>query len=245
MARAGIIQRKAGIAILLAGGLLISACAQTIALDRGEAFTPRSATPRVLLMPADIELSELSAGGIAFPKAEWTEAAKGHVSQALDEFLKLRNATLVAYEAPPDLSPEAHRQGQIIKLHGAVGNAVLAHKFNPASALPTTRDKFDYTLGEGVRVLGGATGDPQGADYALFVYIRDSYASGERVAVMIFGALLGVGLPGGVQVGFASLVDLESGDIVWFNRLVSGVGDLRTAEPARKTIENLLSDFPL
>lgn len=49
---------------------------------------------------------------------------------------------------------------------------------------------------------------------------------------MIFGLLLGVGLPGGVQVGFASLVDLET-------------GDLRTLEPAKKTVENLLSGFPL
>lgn len=249
MARAAITRRKTSIGMVLGFALLVGACAQTVSLNQAEEFTPRSATPRVLLMPADIELSELSAGGIPFPKAEWTSAAIGHVSAALDEFLGARNATLVAYQAPPELSPEARRQSQIIKLHGAVGNAVLAHKFNPAFALPTVRDKFDYTLGEGVKVLaggaGGPTGHEQGADYALFVYIRDSYASGERVAVMIFGALLGVGLPGGVQVGFASLVDLETGDIVWFNRLVSGVGDLRTREPAKKTIENLLSGFPL
>lgn len=238
MAPVAIDCRRVRITILLVLGGLLSACAQTTTLDQGEAFTPRSATPRVLLMPADIELSELSAGGIPFPKAEWTEAAKGHVSVALDEFLKARNATLMAYETPPDLSPEAHRQGQIIKLHDAVGKAVLAHKFSPASALPTVRDKFDYTLGKGVRVLGGA-------DYALFVYIRDSYASAERAAAMIFGLLLGVGLPGGVQVGFASLVDLETGDIVWFNRLISETGDLRTLEPAKKTVENLLSGFPL
>ncbi len=52
-------------------------------------------------------------------------------------------------------------------------------------------------------------------------------------------------MPGGQQVGFASLVDLETGDIVWFNRLVSGVGDLRTAEPARAAVDDLLADFPL
>ena len=235
-------RRRVRPAILLVLGCLLSACAQTVMLNQGEAFTPRSATPRVLLMPADIELSEVSAGGIPFPKAEWTTAAIGHVSVALDEFLSARSAKMVAYEAPPESSPEAHLQGQFIKLHSAVGNAVLIHKMNPMFALPTVKDKFDYTLGEGVRALAGAE---QGADYALFIYIRDSYASGERVAVIIIGAILGVGLPGGVQVGFASLVDLESGDIVWFNRLFNTVGDLRTAEPARETIENLLRDFPL
>lgn len=130
MAPVAIDCRQVRVTILLVLGGLLSACAQTTALDQGEAFTPRSATPRVLLMPADIELSELSAGGIPFPKAEWTEAAKSHVSVALDEFLNARNATLMAYEAPPDLSPEAHRQGQIIKLHDAVGKAVLAHNTN-------------------------------------------------------------------------------------------------------------------
>jgi hypothetical protein len=245
MARAAINRRRARASLLLGVGLLMSACASTIALQQTEEFTPRSATPRVLLMPADIELSELSAGGIPFPKAEWTTAAMGHVSVALDEFLSARSATMVTYVAPPEFSPEAHRQGQLIKLHGAVGNAVLAHKFNPAITLPTVRDKFDYTLGGGVGALAGGVGDSRGADYALFVYIRDSYASGERAAVIMFGLLLGVAIPGGVQVGFASLVDLQSGDVVWFNRLLSAGGDLRKPDLARSAAADLLSKLPL
>lgn len=241
MARNRFNQRCVKFTAILIAGFLVSACPATTALKSTAEFTPSSATPRVLLMPSDIELSELSAGGIPFPKAEWTDAAKGHVTVALEEFLGARNAKMVAYVAPPEFSDEARRQDQLIKLHGAVGNAVLTHKMNPALVLPTVKDRFDYTLGEGVRILA----DSQDADYALFVYIRDSYASGERVAVIIFGALLGIGLPGGVQVGFASLVDLETGDIVWFNRLINTVGDLRTAEPARESVENLLSDFPL
>ena len=243
MARAATGRRKIRMGLILGLGLLVGACAQTIAFNRAEEFTPSSPNPRVLLMPADIELSELSAAGIPFPKAEWTQAATGHVAVALEDFLGLRNARTLAYAAPPEGSPEAHRQGQIIKLHGAVGNAVLAHKFNPALPLPTVRDKFDYTLGTGVRALTGGGG--QDADYALFVYMRDSYASGERGAVMILALLLGGFIPGGIQIGFASLVDLETGDIVWFNRLVNPGGDLRTAEPAKKTVENLLADFPL
>ena len=242
MARAAINRRKSRVGMILSIGLLAGARAQTIAFNRSEEFTPSRPSPRILLMPADIELSELSAAGIAFPKAEWTKAAIDHVAMAIDGFMGSRNATLVAYEAPPESSPEAYRQGQIIKLHGAVGNAVLAHKFGPAQSLPTVRDRFDYTLGEGVRVL---VGDGGAADYALFVYIRDSYASSERAAVMMIGLFLGVAVPGGLQVGFASLVDLGSGDIVWFNRLVNPAGDLRTRDSAQKTVENLLADFPL
>ena len=86
--------------------------------------------------------------------------------------------------------------------------------------------------------------DKYGSDYALFVFLRDSYVSAGRVAVQIFAAAFGVGISGGTQVGFASLVDLKTGDVVWFNRLVSTSGDLRTADAAEKTISGLLENFP-
>jgi hypothetical protein len=54
--------------------------------------------------------------------------------------------------------------------------------------------------------------------------------------------LLGAAVPGGSQVGFASVVDLKTGDIVWFNRLVRGAGDLRTPEAAAETVKALVSD---
>lgn len=234
------VRRTAGFAVALAA-LLLAGCAQTTAFKSAPEIELRGESPRVLLMPADIELSELSAGGISFPKAEWTEAANQHVTAALDEFLRERNAELVAYAHPTEGSEMARRHTQLIKLHGAVGNTVLIHKFMPPLALPTKEDKFDWTLGKGARALR----DAHDADYALFVFIRDSYSSGGRVMVIMIGALLGVGVPGGVQVGFASLVDLETGDVVWFNRLISETGDLRTPEPARRAVDNLLADFPL
>ena len=53
-----------------------------------------------------------------------------------------------------------------------------------------------------------------------------------------------VALGGGVQVGYASLVDLRNGDVVWFNKLQRGFGDLREAGPARESIEALMSGYP-
>ena len=49
-------------------------------------------------------------------------------------------------------------------------------------------------------------------------------------------------MPGGTQVGFASVVDLKTGDIVWFNRLLRPQGDLRTPEAAAETVRALVSD---
>ncbi len=57
-------------------------------------------------------------------------------------------------------------------------------------------------------------------------------------------AILGAGVRGGQQVGFASLVDLRSGDIVWFNVMARGTGDLREAEQALDASRVLLSELP-
>jgi len=47
-----------------------------------------------------------------------------------------------------------------------------------------------------------------------------------------------------VQSAHASLVDLKSGEVVWFNRLRRLSGDLRETEPAAETLEALLADYP-
>jgi hypothetical protein len=83
-----------------------------------------------------------------------------------------------------------------------------------------------------------------GARYGLFVWIRDSYASAERKAAMVALALLGVGISGGIQVGYATLVDLETGQVLWFNRLARGSGDLREPASAAETIDSLIRGFP-
>jgi hypothetical protein len=49
---------------------------------------------------------------------------------------------------------------------------------------------------------------------------------------------------GGEQVGYASLVDLNTGRVVWFNQLNRMSGDLRNPAPAVETVEALLKDFP-
>ena len=82
-------------------------------------------------------------------------------------------------------------------------------------------------------------------DYALFVFVRDSYSSAGRQAVIVAAALFGVGVQGGQQIGFASLVDLRTGRVVWFNRLASQYGSLKEEKPAAETVKHLLEGMPL
>ena len=196
--------------------------------------------PRIVLMPLDVELMELDMGGVLEPKPDWTAAARRFITEELRAGKSKRGFRLEEfpeqYPGPPE---EQDLVDQLVKVHAAVGRTIRQSR-KPMQELRSLGDKPKWTLGEDVRVLRARTG----ADYALFVHVRDSYASDGRKLVMIAGAALKTGIMGGVQSGFASLVDLQNGDIVWFNQLGRVTGDLRTREPAAETVQMLLKDFP-
>jgi hypothetical protein len=196
-------------------------------------------TPRVLLAPIDVQLFELTAGGMSEPKAEWTKSARVHMDAALRNEMNSFGAELVAYDEPPAESEAAHRHDQLFKLHTTVAISLEEHEYLPTNRLPTKKD-FDWALGDGPVALGG----DRDADYALFVRLRDSYASAGRHAVIFLAAAAGYSLQAGQQVGSASLLDLRTGRIVWFNRLFRGSGDVRNAQGAAETVEALLAEFP-
>ncbi|MGD2126407.1 MAG: hypothetical protein PVG99_10020 [Desulfobacteraceae bacterium] len=204
-------------------------------------FQQPAPSVRVFLMQPDIQLTELSAGGLQEPRADWTAAARKNITKALTDLLKEREDSLVLYREPKNNPATLHLHNQLIKLHEVVGETILIHKYLPAYALPTKSKGFDWSLGEDVDTLR----EQHAVDYALFLYIRDSYVSAGRAALMVAAAAFGVGLSGGVQLGFASLVDLRTGQVVWFNRLYRGTGDLRTPEPAREAVQQLLANIPL
>ena len=222
-------------ASLLLAGCVTTSHKQITALER-----PEARAPRVLLMPLDVELSELSAGGLPEPKAEWTAAANRHMDTALKAINAELDLHLLDYDEDKLSADKRDEIIQLLKLHGIVGNSILLHQYVQPYALPTKAGKFDWSLGSSVRHLREETG----ADYALFLWVRDSYSSGGRVAVIMLAAVMGVGVQGGVQIGFASLVDLQTGNIVWFNRLARPTGDLRNEAAARETTLVLLKDLP-
>jgi hypothetical protein len=224
---------KVRTAIIAAAFVVVSpAWGQSKNLAPGFTHLPKGAT--IVIMPADIELFSMSAGGVLEPKADWTETATRHLKAAFikrKEKLGLRTVELAEKDAD-----ELH---EVNTLHAAVARAIDMHHFGSLS-LPTKEGKLDWSLADAVAPVKKASG----ADYALFSWIRDSYASAERKAAMIGLALLGVGLSAGIQVGYASLVDLNTGQVVWFNRMARGHGDLREAEPAAETVDALLAAFP-
>ena len=221
-------------------GLALSACAQTRSFVQEDASRQPTPGARVLIMPPDVEVSELTAAGLLEPNAAWTAAAEVNIDRALESVLGEFGAKAVRFNPNGSLirKPEV---SQLLKLHGAVGSSILVHQYMAALRLPHKQGRFDWTLGKDAAIIGKA----YKARYALFVYFRDSFSSDARVALNVLTAMVGAGVQGGQQTGFASLVDLTDGDIVWFNVLHSTTGDLREAEAAREASRTLLSELPL
>jgi hypothetical protein len=227
------ITRPLLLAVLLAAGAVQAQEASSKQLAPG--FTARSADSRLVILPADMELFSMSAGGVVEPRDDWTKAAQKNFVAALAGERKRLGASVTQLDAA-----QAEEFSEIVILHRAVADAISMHHRGGLMELATKRERLDWSLGDAVRPLKERTG----ADYALFTWMRDSYASPERKAAMLGLALLGAISLGGEQVGYASLVDLNTGRVVWFNQLNRMSGDLREAAPATETVEALLKGFP-
>ena len=199
-------------------------------------FTHRPTASTLLVVPPDLELFSISAGGVTEPRADWTSAAQRHFREALHARRKAFGPRFKELTAR-----ELDEFAELSALHGAVADTVLLHHvMGGVWRLPTKPGGLEWSMGEAVTALREKTG----ADYALFISLRDSYASAERKATMVAMALLGVGLAGGSQQGYASLVDLRDGRLVWFNALRRAAGDLREPSSAEETLDALLQAFP-
>lgn len=222
---------------LAAACLLLAGCTTTRTQLALGAETKPAAGARILLMQPEVELSLLTAGGVQEPRADWSKAARANLARQLEEQMKTRAHGLNVVDEDDVTDP---RSNQLLRLHDAVGQSVLMFNYGPLR-LPT-KAGFDWTLGPGAQALAAE----HKADYALFVQAKGTYASGGRIATAIGMSLLGVSVPLGQQQVFASLVDLKTGKVVWFNVAVAGPNaDMRETPGANSLTASLLKNIPL
>ncbi len=190
--------------------------------------------PKIILIEPDVELAQVLASGATETRADWSEAGMENTEYWIKEYFSKNDLDFDNYSIPD--GEAFNRQRQIRALHRAVGISILNNQTVP---LPT-KENFNWTLGKGADTLG-----QDGADYGLFIYLRRGYGTGGRIALSVATTVLFGAVPVvSYQFAFASLVDLETGKIVWFNDLKQTVGDLRKQEGAEKTIRALLTEFP-
>jgi hypothetical protein len=213
------------------------------ATKQGSTLATNSGKTILVFRPA-VSVGAQSTGGLFEPNADWTDKARKNIETVLAERqAKLGNRVITAPEA---FGEDAQRVEEYTNLFAAVSRAVIQYQFFVGNRLATKkRDNkagvFDWSLGEGVRDLPGA----KDADYALFIYNRDAYGSTGRKLLQVAALLVAsTAVQSGEHAGYAGLVDLKTGDLVWLNADGAMGGDVREVDGAQKRIGQLLEEFP-
>ncbi len=237
------------VGLALASALLAGACVQTRQYADME-FTPPTGDYKLLVLRPDVTVGALTTGGMIEPRADWIDEARTNFTAALKAQQAGRGAEVMFVEHRTELpGVTADELADVERLNAAVDESIVVHKYL-GDFLPTKRGRgLDWTLGEDAVRLGAKSG----FDYALFLHAEDQVASSGRIALGVIGlagCFVGFCAPnvgGATQLDYASLVDLKTGQVVWFNVVQAGsqvpglkFGNLRTPEGAAQMVERLL-----
>lgn len=206
--------------------------------NRLQTATAEDRPKQLTILPADVEIHRFTAGGAIEEVPEWSEESTKSFQDAIDRHIsKRKNLTL---QNLPELTEEEKEiLEEHIALYGVVGPAAVQF----GSFWKHKQENYDYSIGPGLKFLK----DKTGSDTALFINAVDIRSTGGRAALMIGAAIFGVGIPmGGSQV-YLSVVDLETGDILWNSNAVSpgSFSDVKKIEKyLKESIDNYLKVFP-
>lgn len=252
--RTGIVALVAAVGLALGSPL----AARDVIRD-GFTFPP-DGTLNIVIFRPDVSVGSQQVTGLVVPRADWTDAARAHIRESLtaraatfnaqvkfvDELEGEHAALLVEYRALYE------KVALSIVRHLIAGDSLpTKQKVIPNPRRPSARGKrvdlLDWSLGPGTARLKELTG----ADYAMFVYTYDAYGDTGRKASQVLSALTCQSLifcdvpEAGTHIGYASLVELSTGNIVWFNSDPEMGGDVRDAEGADKRVAQLMEGFPV
>ena len=228
-------------AIFLFGSLMAAAPAgaqEKTGVEPGFTLAPGSA--KILLLRPRIRVGAQSTGAMFEPNAEWTDQAKANIGAAVATMQSQLGNQVVTIEEP--VGDDAQKLADYRALFTTVAEAVITYQFFVGNRLPTKKREgvFDWSLGPEVKDLPGAAG----ADYALFINTEDQYGSTGRKVAQLFAAMAGVGITSGVHKGYAGLIDLKTGNLVWLNADAQMGGDVRQPDGAQRRVAQLLEGFP-
>src|SRR4051794_11106293 len=241
--------RRLGLVTALVASVALSSCVQTKQYADLQ-FTPPQGDYKLLVLRPDVTVGSLTTGGMIEPRTDWTDQARASIVAALRAQQAAHGGKVTVIEHRNEVpGVTAQELADVERLNAAVDESIVVHKYL-GDYLPTKRGKgLDWTLGQDAVRLGQKTG----YDYALFLHAEDQVASGGRIALGVLGlagCIVGFCAPnvgGAQQLDYASLVDLKTGEVVWFNVVLAGsqvpgikFGDLRTPAGAAQMVDRLL-----
>ena len=176
---------------------------------------------RVALFEPDIAMAE-RVGGRWLPRPEWAITARLLYTQAASEVLTRHDIDVAGTDASSvDDAP-------LVRQHvAAVATALLNRRRD---------DDASHALTDAVLRMRNAD-----ADYVLFTWIRVKQEGNGRAALRLAGRLLVGTLGRDEHAGVAMLVDVRTGQLVWYALLPGRIFDLRNLAGARDAAARLLS----
>ena len=219
-----------------------------VAVKDGFAFATDQQAKIVVFRP-DVQVGTLRVGGLDEPNADWTATARANMQKSFDTAAEAREANLTFLGDPE--GDNAKVLNDFRGLFQVVSTEAMSHalfldrlptkKIAPVLPNGKVKWKFDWSLGADAKKLKAVTG----ADYAMFIYTHDAYGdAGRKMAQLLMAGLFGAYVPAGVHIGYAGLVDLETGDMVWLNADIQMGGDLRDTLGSDKRVKELMRGFP-
>ena len=204
-------------------------------------FALEPGTVRIVLMRPSVRVGAQSTGGQFEPNADWTAQARENIAAELAKAQGNLGNVVIDYD--DSMTEEAALVSQYNSLFGSVASSIIEYQFFPGNRLPTKKkdkDRFEWGMGSGLSQLSSLTD----ADYLLFINTRDAYGSTGRKMLQFAGMLAGVAVVSGEHAGYAGLVNVKTGELVWLNADNQMGGDVRTPEGASKRVAQLLEGFP-
>src|SRR6187397_1256172 len=132
--------RKSAIAAAIAIGLTLSACVQTRQFADLQ-FTPPQGDYKLLVLRPDVTVGSVTTGGMTEPRADWTEAARANLIEALKAQQAARGGKVHIAEHRGDIpSVDAETVAQLERLNYVVDESIVLHKYLGVY-LPTKRRK--------------------------------------------------------------------------------------------------------
>lgn len=194
----------------------------------------------VVILPVNVEVMEVTAGGVKEEVPAWSAEASKNVLKSLSAAIK-KDPTMQEVRAPRFSKKAIAVVDEHIALYKLVVNTASSigwqHKIR----------RFDYGIGPGLTALQRKTG----ADAAIMVYGRDHVSTAGRKAKAVAGniPILNIFTGPPPKLGHSyihiGVVDLKTGDLMWMNsEYREGASNLRDYDDAHEIIRSIFDWYP-
>lgn len=219
----------------------LTGCFQTIPQYRAHytfVQSPQAYAPKkVVVLPVDVIIKEVTAGGVSEEVPDWSRQGSANVRDALNKYFRAEKKKRIQLIEMPKL---ADRDLENVKQHLALYRRVAGAVYDKTySQMPWAHkiQRFDYTLGNGLKGLAERTG----ADSAIIVVGQDEVSTaGRKIAAFFLDSVAY-----GHSFLSGAIVNLNTGDILWFNYAFQyKSADLRKPEDALTLVERTFDQYP-